>query len=182
VKQEELRELLIPTVSGGGILLGNQIYIVRCSSKADTPMRATLLMLILLLLVAAPAISSGLSEVGHAWPESQRSSVPRKPSSAELASIESSCFKGVLNSVALYLPLLAYPPQAARRGIGGKVRIRVFVDEKGAVYYASVVDGPSSLRKVSLQSARESRFAPFTKDEKPIKCAGLLVYTFNPPK
>ena len=33
VKQEELRELsfsfLIPTVSGGGILLGNQIYIVR---------------------------------------------------------------------------------------------------------------------------------------------------------
>ena len=38
------------------------------------------------------------------------------------------------------------------------------------------------LRKRALESACAAKFKPFTQDDKPIKCAGHLVYTFNPPE
>ena len=64
---------------------------------------------------------------------SQRSAKTRT-SRAQLTAVESACFKGVLNAVALKLPLIAYPREAWRRGIGGKVTIKVFVNETGDVY------------------------------------------------
>ena len=124
-------------------------------------------------------ISSVPGPLRRALAVSQRSSMT-KPSRTQLAAVESGCFKGVLNSVALKIPLLAYPREAIRRSIGGKVTIKVFVNEMGRVYYASAVDGPPILRKAALASARGSRFAPFTRDDQPIKCTGLLIYTFNP--
>ena len=118
---------------------------------------------------------------GNAHAVSQRRA-KTMTSRAQLAAVESACFKGELNSVALKLPLIAYPREASRRGIGGKVTIKVFVNETGDVYYASVVDGSQLLRKRALESARAAKFRPFTQDDKPIKCAGHLVYTFNPPE
>lgn len=100
----------------------------------------------------------------------------------DLETVEAACYKEKLNNLALTLPLLTYPPEAARKKIGGKVTVKVFIDEHGEVYYALPVDGPSLLRKAALRSARKATFAPFTKDDSPIKCSGNLVYTFNAPK
>ncbi len=98
-----------------------------------------------------------------------------------LGAVETKCYKGNMNLVALHLPLLEYPRQALRKGIGGRVTIKVFVDESGNVYHALAVDGPGLLKRAALRSAREAAFAPFTQDAKPVRCAGLLVYTFKPP-
>lgn len=98
-----------------------------------------------------------------------------------LKEVESKCYKDDLKSVAQYLPLVAYPLEAKRRKIAGKVTIKVFVNESGNVYYAEPLDGPRLLRKVTLQSARSARFKPFTQEGKPIKCAGTLTYTFLQP-
>lgn len=95
-------------------------------------------------------ISPVRGPLGSALAVNQRSSMT-KPSRAQLASVESGCSKGVLNSVALKLPLLAYPRQAARQGISGNVTIKVFVNETGA------------------------------RNDQPIKCTGLLLYKFNRP-
>ena len=84
-----------------------------------------------------------------------------------------------MNSIALRLPLIAYPREAARRGIGGKVTIKVFVNEMGIVYYAFPVKGHPLLHKATLNSARAATFAPFTQNGQLIKCAGLLEYQFN---
>jgi outer membrane biosynthesis protein TonB len=121
------------------------------------------------------------SPLGTAQTVRQQRSTTKNQKVSQLAAVESGCFKGVLNSVALEIPLLVYPADAARRGIGGKVTIKVFVNEMGMVYYASAVGGPRMLRKAALRSAQGSRFTPFTQHDQLIKCAGLLVYTFNPP-
>jgi len=99
----------------------------------------------------------------------------------DLERVEAGCSKGTLNELALKLPFPGYPIEAARKNIGGKVTIKVFVDERGSVYHAMAIDGPSLLRKAALRSARGAKFAPFMKDDQPIKCSGNLIYTFNPP-
>ena len=116
-------------------------------------------------------------------PVSLASSVQNSPrvTKRDLERVEAGCSKGMLNGLALKLPFPGYPIEAARKNIGGKVTIKVFVDEKGSVYHAIPMDGPSLLRKAGLRSARGAKFPPFMKDDKPIKCSGNLIYTFNPP-
>lgn len=99
-----------------------------------------------------------------------------------LDKVEAECYRDNLNPIALRLPLMAYPSAAWRKKIGGKVVVKVYINESGAVYYATALEGPPSLRKAALSSARAATFAPFTKEDKAIKCVGLLHYTFNPPK
>lgn len=103
----------------------------------------------------------------------------KKLSRAHLAAVESKCFKGTVNSIALRLPIPSYPRAAAGRGIGGKVTIKVFVNEQGIVYYAVPVAGHPLLHAATLRSARAAVFAPFTQNDQPVKCAGLLEYQFN---
>jgi TonB family protein len=83
--------------------------------------------------------------------------------------------------VALEIPLVAYPPEARRKKISGTVTIKVFVNESGDVYEAMGANGPASLRKAALGSARGAKFPPFILGDKPTKCAGILIYTFNQP-
>lgn len=122
-------------------------------------------------------ISLGLGPLGPSQAVGQRRA--KKPSRAHLAAVESNCFKGPVNSIALRLPIIAYPRKAARRGVGGKVTIKVFVNEKGIVYYAVPVEGHPLLHEATLRSARAAIFAPFTQNGGPIKCAGLLEYKYN---
>ena len=137
-----------------------------------TKLRAIIFMLV---------ISSVPGPIGSVQAVNQRRS-KTKPNRAELAAVEAGCFQGVMNSLAWKMPLLQYPSEAMKRGIGGKVTIKVFVNEKGVVYYAVPVDGHPILRKSALSSARKAEFPPFKRDDQPIKCAGLLVYTFNARK
>jgi TonB family protein len=125
-----------------------------------------------ILLVAVFATSAEVPQ------KQRRSSVTE----ANLKKIEAECYKDNLNPVALRLPFIAYPREAWRKKIGGKVTVKVYVNEIGDVYHATATEGPSSLRKPALRFAREAKFAPFTKDGKPTKCAGLLTITFNAPE
>jgi outer membrane biosynthesis protein TonB len=100
----------------------------------------------------------------------------RKPTRKQLALVESSCSKGNLNQVASRIGLGAYPPKA--RHIGGKVTVKVYINESGNVYHVVPIDGPKLLRASAASAASWSRFAPFEVNGVPVKCAGLLVYTF----
>jgi outer membrane biosynthesis protein TonB len=108
----------------------------------------------------------------------QSGSRGRKPTSKQLALVESSCSKGNLNQVALRMGLGHYPPKARRKHVGGKVTVKVFINESGDVYYAVPIDGPKLLRASAASAASWSKFAPFEANGVPVKCAGLLVYNF----
>jgi outer membrane biosynthesis protein TonB len=71
-----------------------------------------------------------------------------------------------------------YPQKARRKHIGGKVTVKVYINESGDVYYALPIDGPKLLRASAANAASWSRFAPFEANGLPVKCAGLLVYNF----
>jgi TonB family protein len=132
-------------------------------------------------IILSLIVSAVLGSFGQAQAVGQRRSTA-KTSRTQLAAVESRCFRGNLNALAVRMPILSYPREARRRGIGGIVTIKIFVNEKGAVYYASVVEGHRLLRQTALRAARAAHFAPFMQDDRPVKCAGQLVYTFNPPE
>jgi len=83
---------------------------------------------------------------------------------------------GILNSKAIELPDPKLPEGAAR--LGGKVRVRVIVDETGKVISAEIEDGRIELRRSALEAARKARFAPTLIDGQPVKITGLLTYLF----
>jgi hypothetical protein len=102
----------------------------------------------------------------------------RKPTSKQLALVESSCSKGILNQVALHIGLAAYPPKARKKHVEGKVTVKVYINESGNVYHAVPIDGPTLLRASAASAASWSRFVPFETNSVPVKCAGLLVYNY----
>lgn len=104
----------------------------------------------------------------------------RKPTSKQLALVESSCSKGNLNRVALRMGIAAYPPNARQKHVSGKVTVKVYINERGDVYYAVPIDGPKLLRAPAASAASWSRFVPFEANNVPVKCTGLLVYNFVP--
>lgn len=83
---------------------------------------------------------------------------------------------GVLNSKAIELPDPVIEKGAPR--YGGKVRIRVIVDETGKVISAEVEDGRIELRRPALEAARKARFAPMIVEGQPVKVTGILSYLF----
>jgi Gram-negative bacterial TonB protein C-terminal len=102
----------------------------------------------------------------------------RKPTTKQLALVESSCSRGKLNEVALRMGLGHYPSKARRKHVGGKVTVKVYINESGDVYHAVPMDGPKLLRASAASAASWSRFVPFETNGVPVKCAGLLVYNF----
>jgi TonB family protein len=83
---------------------------------------------------------------------------------------------GNLNAKAIELPEPKLSEGAAR--LGGKVRVRVIVDETGTVISAEIEDGRIELRRSALEAARKARFAPALIDGQPIKVTGILTYLF----
>jgi hypothetical protein len=102
----------------------------------------------------------------------------RKPTRKQLALVESSCSKGNLNQVALRVGLANYPANSRRKHVGGKVTVKVYINESGDVYYAVPIDGPKLFRASAASAASWSRFVPFEANGVPVKCAGLLVYNY----
>jgi len=142
-------------------------------------------MRVLLLTSACSLFIASLFAGSRATPQGARTELwqARRPtvSKQDLERVESGCYKGDLNSIALEIPLVAYPRDARQKNVSGKVAIKVFVNERGDVYHTEAVDGPALLRKAALRSARDAKFKPFIKDDQPGKCAGILNYTFNKP-
>jgi TonB family protein len=83
---------------------------------------------------------------------------------------------GVLNAKAIELPDPIIEKGTPR--YGGKVRVRVTVDETGKVILAEIEDGRIELRRPALEAARKARFAPTLLEGQPIKVTGIITYLF----
>jgi TonB family protein len=89
---------------------------------------------------------------------------------------------GEVNKIALKIPLVSYPRAASNADVGGQVRVRVWINKKGAVTRAAVISGHRLLRKMALRSARGAEFPAGLGNCRSCKYAtGVLVYTFVAP-
>jgi TonB family protein len=57
-------------------------------------------------------------------------------------------------------PIVPYPDDARRKGIEGKVALRIVVDKKGNVVQAQALSGPEELVPAALASVRMWKFEP----------------------
>jgi TonB family protein len=85
---------------------------------------------------------------------------------------------GLLNSIALNLPLPSYPEIARKIGIQGKVMIRVIIDEKGKIISAKGIEGHKMLRSVAEDAALKSKFNPTLVNNQAVQATGIIVYNF----
>ncbi len=76
-----------------------------------------------------------------------------------------------------------YPAQAARRGLSGKVVIRLYINEKGGVDRVETLRAqPPGVFERSAESAfRAARFAPGMKDEHPVKTQMTIEVNYESP-
>jgi TonB family protein len=83
---------------------------------------------------------------------------------------------GVLNGKAIELPEPKLAEGAPK--VGGKVRVRVVLDETGKVISAEIEDGRIELRRAAIEAARKARFTPTLVDGQPVKVTGIINYIF----
>lgn len=86
--------------------------------------------------------------------------------------------KGVLNGVAISLPIPAYPPTALAVGAGGAVNVEVTIDEQGNVISATAISGHPLLRAPSVEAAKNAKFKPVLLYGQAIKVTGIIIYNF----
>jgi|CXWL01.1.fsa_nt_gi protein TonB len=86
---------------------------------------------------------------------------------------------GVVNSIAVSLPLPAIPAAAKVANAAGTVSVQVLVDENGNVISANAVSGNILLRAASEAAARNARFTPAKLSGTPIKISGVINYHFS---
>lgn len=101
--------------------------------------------------------------------------VKKAPTVAEKPLIRS---MGVVNSLAISLPLPVIPAAAKVANAAGTVSVKVLVDEKGNVISASAVSGNVLLRETSVEAAKNARFSPTLLSGTPIKISGVINYHF----
>ena len=85
---------------------------------------------------------------------------------------------GVLNGVAISLPVPEYPKAARKAHAAGIVSVQILIDEQGYVISAEALDGPSSLRDAAVQAAWKARFTPTRLMGQPVKVNGRILYNF----
>jgi periplasmic protein TonB len=79
----------------------------------------------------------------------------------------------------LELPQIAYPPDARRAGVEGRVVLRLNIDARGQVVGVRVVEAPSpSLAAAAKEGARRFRFTPALLDGAPVETEIRFIYTF----
>jgi TonB family protein len=61
---------------------------------------------------------------------------------------------------AIKTPIAAYPKEALKKNIEGKVTLKISVDESGKVSEAKVLSGPTELQSAALESVRLWQFEP----------------------
>ncbi len=74
---------------------------------------------------------------------------------------------------------IPYPEEAKKNEIEGSVRLKVTVDEKGAVTDVVVVNGPGyGLNEAAREALRRFRFKPATKNGEAVGTTFMYTYTF----
>lgn len=117
----------------------------------------------------AEASTTASSESLPPPPVKKAPTVPEKPLIRSM---------GVVNSLAISLPLPAIPAAAKVANAAGTVSVKVLVDEKGNVISASAVSGNVLLRETSVEAAKNARFSPTLLSGTPIKISGIINYHF----
>lgn len=80
----------------------------------------------------------------------------------------------------LEMPIPAYPEDAKKAGLEGKVFIKVTVDEFGHVEEAVIVEGVSpSLNKAAVEAVKLANFKAGTKKNKPAKMETIIPIQFD---
>ncbi|MEP6945322.1 MAG: energy transducer TonB [Acidobacteriota bacterium] len=82
---------------------------------------------------------------------------------------------------AIAIPTPAFPVEARKRHISGKVIVRVVVGEDGSVIEAHAESGDELLRKAAEDAASNARFKPamsVATPKQPMKVVGLITYNF----
>jgi TonB family protein len=90
-------------------------------------------------------------------------------------------------------PQPVYPAEVKDAGIGGKVSVRVVVDEAGKVLSVDQAIGPArlcgaafddprlvALRQSMIDSMKQAKFEPAMKDGKPVRSVAFVSSTFVP--
>ncbi|HXD30264.1 MAG TPA: TonB family protein [Pyrinomonadaceae bacterium] len=73
----------------------------------------------------------------------------------------------------------AYPQAARNAGISGLVRVKIVVDESGAVAGIVWAEGPMLLRQAAQDALRQWKFQPAMVDGKPVKSTGYVDFGFT---
>jgi periplasmic protein TonB len=78
------------------------------------------------------------------------------------------------------LPKPSYTAAARQNGVEGKVRVRIQVDEKGAVIGASILESLGyGLDEAALEAARSARFEAALRCGKPVQAAFTVAMRFS---
>jgi TonB family protein len=83
---------------------------------------------------------------------------------------------GIVNGRAVYLPKPEYLQEAKDFCAGGKVEVKVLIDENGNVISAGAISGDELLRNSSVEAARKARFKT---GDFPARIEGIVVYDFS---
>ena len=76
-------------------------------------------------------------------------------------------------------PRPTYPIREQRRGIEAVVRLKLLIDERGAVQDVQVIDGPNAFRRAVLQVAHRWRFTPARHNGSVVKVWGVKTIRFE---
>jgi TonB family protein len=72
-----------------------------------------------------------------------------------------------------------YPPMARQMKITGRVIVEAFIDTQGNVAKVEPVAGNPLLTGAAVNAVKKWTFKPFTADEKPVKTATQLTFSFS---
>ncbi len=150
-------------------------------------MKSLILRTFLVLIIGSlshTVLAQQKSNKGSRRPTSKRHSqrAPKSPlSSEEVEAITIPCYRSIgtiISGLALSLGLPEYPEEAKTEGPTDTVVVRVYVNEKGRVIAAKAIKGHPLLQGSAVKTARTAIFPPFKVEGKPIKCTGVVTYSF----
>ena len=78
--------------------------------------------------------------------------------------------------------LLVYPREALRLRVSGEVKLRLFINESGALVRSEVVsaDPPGIFEEAAAQAIRTMRFEPARKADQPVRSQRTVQISFDP--
>jgi outer membrane biosynthesis protein TonB len=90
----------------------------------------------------------------------------------------SAIFAGILQTKTIDTASPAYPFYAKKVHLGGKVVVKVEVDEDGRVVKAQAQGGFGMLPEAAEKDARETRLPPTRLKGQPVRVAGYIMYNY----
>ncbi len=88
--------------------------------------------------------------------------------------------RGVLNHLAISLPIPLYPSAAKAVNASGVVTVQVTIAKNGRVFSAEAVSGHPLLRAAAEQAARQAEFKPTVFYDRAVRVSGVIVYHLAP--